>query len=126
MLLESAAREDGADLIPPESGFCAAKALPLLVGSVSGALVSPPKDVRIHENEIVEVIAPVCLREALDLRDGDEVALLLGGQSPRGAKGMIGLAYSSGDEARAALFPLRRLSSIWTGPSLIRFPPISG
>jgi HAD superfamily hydrolase (TIGR01509 family) len=84
LLLELAAREDGADLIPPESGFCAAKALPLLVGSVSGALVLPAKDVRIHENEIVEVIAPVCLREALDLRDGDEVAFLLGGQSPRG------------------------------------------
>ena len=90
LLLESAAREDGADLIPPESGFCAAKALPLLVGSVSGALVLPAKEVRIHADEIVEVMAPVCLREALDLRDGDEVALLLGDQSLRGREGVDG------------------------------------
>jgi HAD superfamily hydrolase (TIGR01509 family) len=90
LLLESAAREEGADLIPPESGFCAAKALPLLVGSVSGALVLPAKEVRIHADEIVEVIAPVCLREALDLRDGDEVTLLLGYQSLRGREGVDG------------------------------------
>ena len=79
-LLESAVREEGIELIPPEAGFCAARVLSLLVGSVSGALVLPAKEARIHEKEIVEVIAPVCLREALDLSDGDEVALFLGNE----------------------------------------------
>jgi beta-phosphoglucomutase-like phosphatase (HAD superfamily) len=81
VLLEAAVREEGVDLIPPESGVCAARVLPLLVGSVAGAFVLPAKEVRIHEEEIVELIAPVCLREALDLSDGDEVLLFWGNES---------------------------------------------
>jgi HAD superfamily hydrolase (TIGR01509 family) len=80
-LLEAAVREEGGDLIPPEPGFCAARVLPLLVGSVAGALVLLEKEARIHEKEIVELIAPVCLREALDLRDGDEIPLWGGNES---------------------------------------------
>ena len=77
-MIESANRESGVDLIPPETGFCAARALPLRIDSLPGILVLPEKETRIHEDRIVEVMAPICLREALALNDGAEVSLFLG------------------------------------------------
>ena len=109
LLLESAVRDQGADLIPPESGFCAAKALPLRVGSVSGAFVLPAKEVRIHADEIVEVMAPVCLREALDLRDGDEVALLLEDSSLQGRERHDGPVILLRGEGEDCTFPLKAM-----------------
>ena len=100
--IESARRESGVDLIPPEEGGCTAKALPLRIGSLSGILVLPEKEARIHENRIVEVMAPVCLREVLALKDGDEVPLLFGDRSPRSPESHNGpgVRLRGGDEGR--------------------------
>ncbi len=65
------------ELVPPDSSWCQARVLSLSVGHVSGALVMPSEDVRIHGKAIIEVIAPVSLKDALNLRDGDEVTLIV-------------------------------------------------
>ncbi len=105
--LESAAGEAGVDLIPPDAGSCAAKALPLKVGSVPGALVLPDKEVRIHARKIVEVIAPVCLRETLALQDGDEVALFLKNQDLRERGGPDGPGVLLRGRSEGDIFPLK-------------------
>jgi riboflavin kinase, archaea type len=51
---------------------------PVFVGAVSGALILPAKDVRIHEQRILEIMAPVSLRDALHLKDGDPVTIVIG------------------------------------------------
>jgi phosphoglycolate phosphatase-like HAD superfamily hydrolase len=65
--------------------------------------------VRIHGNEIVEVIAPVCLREALNLKDGDEVAMLLGNRSPRGREGFAGPDIRLRGRSEGCTFPLKAI-----------------
>lgn len=65
-------------LIPPDPAFCEAKVFPLSMGAVSGVLILPAKDARIHEQRVVEIMAPVNLRETLELKDGDPVTIVIG------------------------------------------------
>jgi HAD superfamily hydrolase (TIGR01509 family) len=65
------------ELTPTDPSFCAATIIPVSLGHVSGALVIPAEEVRIHGPNVVEVIAPVGVREALDLKDGDEITLVV-------------------------------------------------
>jgi CTP-dependent riboflavin kinase len=44
---------------------------------VSGAVVAPAEDVRAHAKNIIEIIAPISLKEALDVDDGDSVFLTI-------------------------------------------------
>ncbi|PKN64480.1 MAG: hypothetical protein CVU57_14690 [Deltaproteobacteria bacterium HGW-Deltaproteobacteria-15] len=67
----------GMELTPPDSSFCTASIIPVSLAHVSGALVIPAEEVRIHGRNIVEVIAPVCVREVLGLKDGDEITLVV-------------------------------------------------
>jgi len=69
--------EEGFTLIPPDPKFCIAQALPLSVGTVHGAIIIPSDDVNIHGKNIVEVMAPVRLKDALGVKDGDSVALVI-------------------------------------------------
>jgi riboflavin kinase len=63
----------GAAIVPP-AGFCAATCYPVqLEGRITGAAVFP--DVPGYPPDKVEVIAPVSLREALGVADGDVVKL---------------------------------------------------
>jgi CTP-dependent riboflavin kinase len=65
------------ELVPPDTSCCEARVLSLTVGPVCGALVMPGEDVRIHGKRIVEVIAPVRLKDTLNVTDGDEVTLIV-------------------------------------------------
>jgi CTP-dependent riboflavin kinase len=65
------------ELVPSDPTWCQARVLSLSIGHISGALVTPSEDVRIHGRGIVEVIAPVRLKDALNLKDGDEVTLVV-------------------------------------------------
>lgn len=49
------------------------KAYPVMIGGIKGAIVVPSRT--IHPPRIAEIIAPVNLREALKLKDGDRVRL---------------------------------------------------
>jgi len=62
-------------LIPPDPKFCSARTLPVKIKGIQGAIVVPAEDVQIHAQNILEVIAPVFLKEALGLDDGDFVKI---------------------------------------------------
>jgi HAD superfamily hydrolase (TIGR01549 family) len=64
-------------LMPPDPSFCSAGVVPITIGSHRGALVIPSEEVRIHPKNILEVIAPIRIRDALGLEDGSEVTIAL-------------------------------------------------
>jgi CTP-dependent riboflavin kinase len=45
------------------------------VGTVSGALIVPEASVNIHGRNIIEVLAPVRLKDALGLNEGERITL---------------------------------------------------
>lgn len=65
------------ELMPPDPSFCTAAIIPVSMGHVSGALLIPAEEVRIHDSDIVEVIAPVGVRKALSLKDADEITIVV-------------------------------------------------
>jgi CTP-dependent riboflavin kinase len=44
---------------------------------VSAAIVAPAEDVSAHGQNIIEIMAPISLKEALDVEDGDEIMISL-------------------------------------------------
>jgi len=76
-VIEALKKGEGITLIPPNPQFCIARAFPISVSTVRGAIIVPSEDVNIHGKTIVEVIAPVRLKDALGIADGDSVALLV-------------------------------------------------
>lgn len=76
-VIESIKKVEGVTLIPPNPQFCMAQAFPISVSTVRGAIIVPSEDVNIHGKTIVEVMAPVRLKDALGIADGDLVALLV-------------------------------------------------
>lgn len=75
--VEALEMRECAVLLPPDPAFCEAKLFPLSVADVPGVLILPAKDVRIHDQRVIEVMAPVNLREALALKDGDPVTIVI-------------------------------------------------
>lgn len=62
--------------IDPPPGFCAAKCFAVVIdGCVEGAAILPAVDA--YPDDKLEIVAPVAVREALRLRDGDRVRLQL-------------------------------------------------
>lgn len=82
-IVETLQKEKGIELVPPDPKFCAAKVWGLTVGSFCGAIVIPAEDVRVHQRRIIEVIAPVRLKDALNVHDGDSVKLVIGRPAPQ-------------------------------------------
>jgi len=76
-LLESLQGLDIMALIPSDPKFCSARTLPVTIKGIQGAIIIPAKDVQIHAKNILEVIAPVCLKEVLGLDDGDIVKITI-------------------------------------------------
>ena len=68
--LEKAAKTE---FVPPDPDSCVARLLSVSLSSVGGALIFPAEGVRIHGKSIVEILAPVRLKEALGIEDGDLV-----------------------------------------------------
>lgn len=64
-------QHSGTPIVPPDAAFCAAKCFRARVGSVEGALVVPL--VPNYRRDILEILAPVYLRETLQVKDGDRV-----------------------------------------------------
>ena len=68
---------DAIELIPDENEGCAGKVFPLSIEGIRGAIVFPDPRVNIHDENVVEVIAPVGLRARLGLTDGQVITLLV-------------------------------------------------
>ncbi|MEM3377717.1 MAG: DUF120 domain-containing protein [Candidatus Bathyarchaeia archaeon] len=59
--------------ILPVEGYCSGKLFEAFIGKLECAVVIP--EVPGYPRDVLEIIAPVNLREALKLKDGDEVAV---------------------------------------------------
>lgn len=68
-------QKKGVEFIPPNATFCTGRAFPVLLEGIRGAIIIPAEEVRVHGKNTVEVIAPLRLKEALDLKHGDFVRL---------------------------------------------------
>jgi len=78
---------DAIELIPEGNNNCMGKALPVSIEGIRGAIIIPDRNVNIHEKNVVEVMAPVGLRESLGLVDGRMITLFVDrpGESSRTA-----------------------------------------
>ena len=65
--------KSGLELISPDSKFCSGYLLPISIKSIPAAIVFPADDVRVHSKDIIEIIAPEMLKDALNVEDGDLV-----------------------------------------------------
>ena len=76
-MLEALRKKRLIELIPPDPNFCTAKSIPVFIESITGALIIPEENVNVHGKNIIEVIAPLKLKDALGLKDGDFLELVL-------------------------------------------------
>ncbi len=74
-VVEVLRNEEGILLIPPDPECCVAKTFPISVGTVSGALIVPEASVNIHGRKIIEILAPVRLKEVLGVHEGEWITL---------------------------------------------------
>ena len=76
-IIESLDKEKGIELISPDPKFCNGKTFPVLLGKISGAIIKPEEKVRIHPRNVIEIIAPLNIKETLNVKDGDIITVVL-------------------------------------------------
>lgn len=64
---------EGAIWIEPKTGYCPGVMFKAQIGDLDVAVVVPK--IPNYPSDVLEVIAPVCLREQLELADGSEVVV---------------------------------------------------
>ena len=72
--------ESAIDVVPPSPDFCPANAIPILIDNLKAAIIFPHAEEfteEVHSTEVIEVIAPIEIKKALHLKDGDEVVITL-------------------------------------------------
>jgi CTP-dependent riboflavin kinase len=74
--IEVLENDKGLEFIPPDATFCSGKAFPVSIAGVRCAIIMPAAEVRVHGKDIVEVIAPINLKETLGVADGDSITLV--------------------------------------------------
>lgn len=75
--LNALRKEEGIRLIPPDPQFCESKAFPIAMGHIQGALIIPEENVRVHGRAVIEIMAPVKVKDALGVGDGDSLSFRL-------------------------------------------------
>ena len=73
--LKALRKEAGIRLIPPDPQFCESKAFPIVMGHIQGALIIPEENVRVHGPTVIEIMAPVKVKDALGVDEGDYLSL---------------------------------------------------
>ena len=76
-IIEALNPQRGVELVPPDSNFCSGFVFPITVEGISGAIVAPAEDVRVHGKNIIEIISHLGLKDALGVEDGDFVSLIV-------------------------------------------------
>lgn len=64
-------QRSGFAIVPPAAAYCAAKCFRAYIGPVEGVLVVPL--VPNYRRDVLEILAPVYVRQALKVSDGDRV-----------------------------------------------------
>ena len=75
--IESLDQKKGIGLISPDPKYCNAMVVQVSLGDISGAIILPEEKVRIHPKNIIEIIAPLNLKTALNLNDGDSLKITI-------------------------------------------------
>jgi len=76
-IIEALQPQEGMELVPPDSNFCSGFVFPIFVEGISGAIVAPAADVRLHGKNIIEIISHLGLKKALGVEDGDWISLTI-------------------------------------------------
>ena len=76
-IIESLDKQKGIELISPNPKFCNAKAFAVSLEKINGAIIMPEEKVRVHPQNIIEIIGPLNIKAALNVKDGDYVNLIL-------------------------------------------------
>ena len=76
-IIEALRPQEGVELVPPDTNFCSGFLFPITVEGISGAIVAPADDVRVHGKNIIEIISHLGLKDALGVEDGDYVSLIV-------------------------------------------------
>jgi len=76
-IIEALQAQGGIELVPPDSNFCAGFVFPITVERISGAMVAPAAEVKVHGKNIIEIISHLGLKDALGVEDGDWVTVTI-------------------------------------------------
>ncbi len=76
-IIEGLKPQEGIELVPPDSAFCSGFVFPITVDGISGAIVAPAEEVRVHPKNIIEIISYLGLKDALGVEDGDRVTVTI-------------------------------------------------
>jgi CTP-dependent riboflavin kinase len=76
-LIAAFCQKYGLTLEPPDEAFCTGHVYPVSIMGVTGAIFAPADDVRVHADNIIELVAPTSLKDALDVDNGDEIMLVI-------------------------------------------------
>lgn len=71
--IEALIQKNGVALMSPGSDSCAGHLYPVSIMGVSGAIFSSADNNSVHGKDVIELIAAACLKDALDVDEGDEV-----------------------------------------------------
>ncbi len=74
-VLEALLSRPGICIEPPDKNFCEGTCWQVSLSGIPAALVAPEEKARIHGKNIVEILAPVRLKDALKVKDGDMVTV---------------------------------------------------
>ena len=70
-------QKNGVELISPDPKFCNTKAFAVKLEKINGAIIMPEEKVRIHAENIIEIIAPLNIKATLNVKDGALLSILL-------------------------------------------------
>jgi CTP-dependent riboflavin kinase len=76
-IIDALQPQEGIELVPPDSSFCSGFVFPITIEGISGAMVVPAADVRLHAKNIIEIISHLGLKDALGVADGDWISLTI-------------------------------------------------
>jgi CTP-dependent riboflavin kinase len=65
------------ELQPPGPESCSARIIPAALEDIQAAIIIPDAQVRVHGDTIIELLAPVRVKEALKKKDGDRVTVTM-------------------------------------------------
>ncbi len=68
---------EGLELVSPDSNYCSGHVFPVSIEGLSAAVVLPAEDVRVHAKNIIEIISPKMLKDALKVNDGEWLTLTI-------------------------------------------------
>ena len=77
LLVAALNQKEGIELISPNPKFCNAKAFAVELGKLKGAIIIPEEKVRIHAENVIEIIAPLSIKASLNVNDGDYIKVVL-------------------------------------------------